>query len=366
MDAISRAEAKKSGLARYFTGEPCKFGHIAERATVNGSCLECSSNRRNVRYWECRESDLMKQKERRDSDPQYAEKKRERARRRDPALRERDAERSRIASLKADSIAAGETTYSTGVPCRHGHLAPRFVRDGRCVECNRIACADRHARSISVEKRNELERLRAERDLRKSEKQVSAAMFRAAGNARREAKACGAITYFSRKVCPAGHVGLRYLSTGTCVECMAIQAASMAKKEYDKRYALKNKDRITRRSREYREANQSRLVEKAKAWAKKHPEKRRLISKNYKAKRRAMEKGGITYTALAAWESSARKVCHWCGKSCERKYHIDHYHPLSRGGRHEESNLVISCPTCNLKKSAKDPYEFAASMGRLF
>jgi hypothetical protein len=35
------AEARHNGLARYFTGKPCKFGHVAERYSHNGQCLEC-------------------------------------------------------------------------------------------------------------------------------------------------------------------------------------------------------------------------------------------------------------------------------------------------------------------------------------
>lgn len=41
-EIISRAEAKARGLTRYFTGKPCKFGHIAERAAAKGVCLECA------------------------------------------------------------------------------------------------------------------------------------------------------------------------------------------------------------------------------------------------------------------------------------------------------------------------------------
>jgi len=36
----SRAEAKATGAAYYFTGEPCKHGHVAPRKT-KGSCTEC-------------------------------------------------------------------------------------------------------------------------------------------------------------------------------------------------------------------------------------------------------------------------------------------------------------------------------------
>lgn len=39
---IPRGIAKKLGMVRYFTGEPCKHGHICERLTVNGGCILCS------------------------------------------------------------------------------------------------------------------------------------------------------------------------------------------------------------------------------------------------------------------------------------------------------------------------------------
>lgn len=38
---ISRAEARKRGLRRYFTGKQCKRGHIAERHTRDGCCHDC-------------------------------------------------------------------------------------------------------------------------------------------------------------------------------------------------------------------------------------------------------------------------------------------------------------------------------------
>ena len=48
MNIISRKEAKAQGLARYFTGKPCKNGHIAERLTA-GHCVEC--HRANHKQW---------------------------------------------------------------------------------------------------------------------------------------------------------------------------------------------------------------------------------------------------------------------------------------------------------------------------
>ena len=36
----TREEAKKTGNKYYFTGQPCKHGHIAARKT-KGACVEC-------------------------------------------------------------------------------------------------------------------------------------------------------------------------------------------------------------------------------------------------------------------------------------------------------------------------------------
>jgi hypothetical protein len=38
---ISPNEAKVLGRKRYFTGKPCKHGHIAERSVRSGRCLKC-------------------------------------------------------------------------------------------------------------------------------------------------------------------------------------------------------------------------------------------------------------------------------------------------------------------------------------
>lgn len=43
---VSRQEAIDGGLPRYFTGEACKRGHVAERRTIGGDCVECDAVRR--------------------------------------------------------------------------------------------------------------------------------------------------------------------------------------------------------------------------------------------------------------------------------------------------------------------------------
>jgi len=41
MEIISRKEALKKGLQRYFTGKPCPYGHICERNTKDSKCNIC-------------------------------------------------------------------------------------------------------------------------------------------------------------------------------------------------------------------------------------------------------------------------------------------------------------------------------------
>jgi hypothetical protein len=41
---ISKQDAIAQGLDSYFTGEPCKYGHIAGREIERGLCLECRAD----------------------------------------------------------------------------------------------------------------------------------------------------------------------------------------------------------------------------------------------------------------------------------------------------------------------------------
>ena len=43
MKIVSRQEALKRGLKKYFTGVPCKNGHISERV-ITGSCIQCRAD----------------------------------------------------------------------------------------------------------------------------------------------------------------------------------------------------------------------------------------------------------------------------------------------------------------------------------
>lgn len=42
MELITRKQAKAKGLKRYFTGVPCKHGHISDRHVSTAACRECA------------------------------------------------------------------------------------------------------------------------------------------------------------------------------------------------------------------------------------------------------------------------------------------------------------------------------------
>lgn len=371
MEIVSRAAARAKGLKRYFTGSPCKHGHVAERLEVNGSCCECARLKRFAAYHANIEEERRKQKVRRDADPNTASKKRARRARRDPGYAERSASWRAANEARRMAEENGESQYFTGAPCIRGHVANRFTKGGKCVECNRLSCRARHmARPFTgdpavIRFRRSMAEIRAAAQKRAVEHAVKTRPWREAGVARRAAQAQGS-KFYQGLPCPYGHQGVRYTSGGTCVDCAAIHASSVAKKEYDAKYAQENRDRIKKRARLYHERTREQRMLITRNWAAAHPELRRAIRKAYKARRRQQESGGDSTAIINKWERAAIKVCHWCGVKCPKLYHIDHYLPLSKGGRHEVQNLVIACRKCNLRKSARDPYDFAASMGRLF
>lgn len=132
------------------------------------------------------------------------------------------------------------------------------------------------------------------------------------------------------------------------------------KREYDKARVARLKDKLAEQSKIRYEKNRKEIMERVKDWQESNPEKSKAIKQNYKHKRRAQEAAGASYSELLAWKKAQPKVCHWCDCDCSKDVVIDHYYPLSKGGKHEISNLVISCRSCNARKSAKTPEQWMA------
>ena len=79
---ITRSEARAQGLRQYFTGKPCKRGHVAMRQVSSITCMECSRDKCRARY--------------------DKEKNRENGRRWREANREKDNARRRLSNKKPE------------------------------------------------------------------------------------------------------------------------------------------------------------------------------------------------------------------------------------------------------------------------
>lgn len=98
---VKRSDAIAIGVSRYFTGKPCKHGHVSERY-VHGGCIECSRVR--------------------DRLPRIIKEVRE-VFYDGPEINYQDAK------------ANGDTYYFTGKPCKNGHVDKRLTSDCGCMQC---------------------------------------------------------------------------------------------------------------------------------------------------------------------------------------------------------------------------------------
>ena len=143
------------------------------------------------------------------------------------------------------------------------------------------------------------------------------------------------------------------------------------KRIYNDQYCELNKDRIRLRKAEYREINKEQIkARKAKYYAT-HKKQTRTYAKEHQAERTACQAArkalilGATIGNLAeiAWiykrAKEAPKVrCYLCGELIPVGHrHVDHIIPLSKGGKHQPSNLAVACDKCNESKGAKMPEE---------
>lgn len=163
-------------------------------------------------------------------------------------------------------------------------------------------------------------------------------------------------------------------------------------KEYQQKWYLDNKKRLDPIYKKYREANREKRNEQIKKWHKKHYLEQLEAKKQYYQsnktrisaykKQYAKESRHIINSYRKKWEQTwspeykrARdgqtkkirkteipnwfiRICGICNLLIEDKFEIDHIKPLSRGGKHDVSNLQLAHPKCNRSKNNKLPEEY--------
>lgn len=138
-------------------------------------------------------------------------------------------------------------------------------------------------------------------------------------------------------------------------------------RQYDRGHYQKHKERKHLYNLTYRQSHYDEIREKQKLyWS---SERGRVIHRAQSHRRRSLKRnasGRYTVEELYQQRQRQRNKCYYCRKRLNKSdWHADHVIPLSRGGSNHISNIVITCPTCNLRKHNKLVHEWHGSGGRL-
>lgn len=129
-------------------------------------------------------------------------------------------------------------------------------------------------------------------------------------------------------------------------------------------YYKANRERFLEKAAEYNRKNKDAYLAKLRKWRKEHPEQVQVWVRNRRAKLKGLQ-GSHTHQDILALLKAQGCLCVYCRTDIRHSFQVDHIFPLSKGGRNDKENLQLLCKSCNLRKRARDPIEFAQSLGRL-
>lgn len=111
------------------------------------------------------------------------------------------------------------------------------------------------------------------------------------------------------------------------------------------------------------EASRKRALPRTVAYTKEYRKRNPQMMRESAKKRRGI--GRLPRGTIATIGAYQRWKCAVCAVNVKKKYHVDHIQPIARGGLHEPNNIQLLCPSCNLRKNAKDPIKFMQERGFL-
>lgn len=138
--------------------------------------------------------------------------------------------------------------------------------------------------------------------------------------------------------------------------------------EISKEYQAKNQEKVKEGKRKYWERTREQRLEYRKQYCIDNKEAVSALKRNRRAKIRGAE-GSHTGEEVESIFARQKGLCASCAKKLfktgEKKYHVDHITPIAKGGSNAKENLQCLCKDCNLRKHAKDPFDWARQNGRL-
>lgn len=110
-----------------------------------------------------------------------------------------------------------------------------------------------------------------------------------------------------------------------------------------------------------RRKESGKIAESVRKYRRENPEKVR----EYSMRRKSRKFGRLPKGTISRLLKLQSNKCVICRCSLGAGYHMDHIMPLAKGGKHEAENIQILCPTCNVRKSDKDPIAYMQERGYL-
>jgi 5-methylcytosine-specific restriction endonuclease McrA len=117
------------------------------------------------------------------------------------------------------------------------------------------------------------------------------------------------------------------------------------------KYAQNHKDKINEYSRKSYAKNIEKNRARVKDWKQRNPEMAKEHVRRRRARKHSAEGSHSAKDIINQLHKQSNR-CFYCDKELT-DYHADHVIPLSKGGSDYIENIVITCPTCNHRKSSK-------------
>lgn len=156
-----------------------------------------------------------------------------------------------------------------------------------------------------------------------------------------------------------------------CKSCMSSYYRENAEriKQKSQEWHSNNRERSRAIKKKWSDANPEKQASAIRAWQEKNAERFAATKKDWREanrevlrvhtinRRRKLAEGLLSPNIIDILLARQNGICAGCGEPLGIDYHIDHVHPIAKGGRNTDENVQLLHGRCNLVKAAKWPWE---------